>query len=107
MHFSQCVLLPSLDVGGGIPNFTSIQALTYAVKKLFEHAKPYFEGLDDLKSRQQAEYSEIEIVSSMDEDYLFDAEIDLSEVHSHRHAMNEKKNLFFTPRPYAMPNTSY
>ena len=44
-------------------------ALTDAAKKLFEHAKTYFEGLNDLKSRQQAEYSEIEIVSSMDEDY--------------------------------------
>ena len=78
------------------------------MKKLFEHAKPYFEGLDDLKSRQQAEYSEIEIVSSsMDEDYLLDAEFDLSKVHSHRHAMNENKNLLFTPRPYAMPNARY
>ena len=107
MHFSQCVLLPSLDVGGGIPNFTSIQALTYAVKKLFEHAETYFEGLNDLKSRQQAEYSEIEIISSMDEDYLLDAEFDLGEVHPHHHAMNDNKSLLFTPQPYAMPNTSY
>ena len=50
-------------------------ALTDAVKKLFEHAKTYFEGLDDLKSRQQAGYSETEIVSSMDEDYLLDAKL--------------------------------
>ena len=72
-------------------------ALTDAVKKLFEHATTYFEGLNDLKSRQQAGYSELGIVSSMDEDYLLDAKIDLSKVHSHHHAMNDNESLLFTP----------
>ena len=72
-------------------------ALADAVMKLFEHANTYFDGLDDLKSRHQAEYSEIEIVSSMDKDYLLDAEIGLSKVHSHHHAMNDNESLLFIP----------
>lgn len=96
--------LLQMDVGGGLPHFMTTPALTDAVKKLFEHAKGYFSGGDGsdldvyLKSRQQQEeYSEIEILGSIVDDDLLDAEIDLSEVHSHHHAMNENESLLFTP----------
>jgi len=94
--------LLQMDVGGGLPAFMTTPALTDAVKKLFEHTKSYFGGGDGsdldlyLKSRQQQELSELEISSDMDAD-LLDAEIDLSEVHSHHHAMNENESLLFTP----------
>jgi hypothetical protein len=79
--------LLQMDVGGGVPHFLSTPALTDAVRKLFQHAKTYFEGDEVdlyLKSRQQeqqeqqAEYSEIELLSSIDED-LLEAEIDIDE----------------------------
>lgn len=95
--------LLQMDVGGGLPHFMTTPALTDAVKKLFEHAKNYFEGGDGseldlyLKSKQQEnEYSEIEILRSNAED-LMDAEIDLSEVHSHHNVMNDIEALLFTP----------
>jgi hypothetical protein len=95
--------LLQMDVGGGLPHFMTTPALADVVKKMFQHAKGYFEGGDGsdldlyLKSRQQEEeYSEIEILSNMDED-LLDGEIDLSEVHSHHHAMKDIESLLFTP----------
>jgi hypothetical protein len=95
--------LLQMDVGGGLPHFMTTPALTDAVKKLFDHAKTYFEGGEGsdldlyLKSRQQEDaYSEIEILTSDNED-LLDAEIDLSEVHSHHHAMKDLESLLFTP----------
>ncbi|KAL7537790.1 hypothetical protein ACHAXR_008081, partial [Thalassiosira sp. AJA248-18] len=92
--------LLQMDVGGGIPHFMTTPALTDAIKKLFDHTKNYFEGGDGseldlyLKSRQQ-EASEIDL-ATMDSD-LLDAEIDLSKVHSHHHAMNDIESLLFTP----------
>jgi hypothetical protein len=92
--------LLQMDVGGGLPHFMTTPALTDAVKKLFEHTKSYFSGgegsdLDKyLQSRQQEDNSaEVEVLSSVD----LDAEFDLSEVHSHHHAMNENESLLFTP----------
>jgi hypothetical protein len=94
--------LLQMDVGGGLPHFMTTPALTDAVKKLFEHTKSYFGGGDGsdldlyLKSRQQMEYSDVEISGSTRDD-LLDAEFDLSEVHSHHHVMNENESLLFTP----------
>eukprot|EP01083_Nonionella_stella_P231825 818355_1 len=94
--------LLQMDVGGGLPHFMTTPALTDAIKKMFDHAKTYFEGgegseLDlHMKSMQKIEYSEIEILSNMGKD-LLEAEIDLSEVHSHHHAMNDNESLLFTP----------
>jgi hypothetical protein len=76
--------LLQMDVGGGVPHFLSTPALTDAVRKLFQHAKTYFEGDEVdlyLKSRQQeqqADYAEIELLSTLDED-LLEAEIDIDE----------------------------
>jgi hypothetical protein len=76
--------LLQMDVGGGVPHFLSTPALTDAVRKLFQHAKTYFEGdevdlyLKSRQQKQQAEYSEIELLSSIDED-LLEAEIDIDE----------------------------
>mmetsp|Transcript_8234 Transcript_8234/g.15036 ORF Transcript_8234/g.15036 Transcript_8234/m.15036 type:complete len:399 (-) Transcript_8234:95-1291(-) len=98
--------LLQMDVGGGIPNFLTTPALTDAVKKLFEHAKIYFEGGDGseldmyLKSQQEeVECSEIEILSggSTEDDYSLDAGIDLNEEHSNHDAVNDIKSLLFTP----------
>lgn len=98
--------LLQMDVGGGIPNFLTTPALTDAVKKLFEHAKIYFEGGDGseldmyLKSQQEeVECSEIEILSggSTEDDYSLDAGIDLSEEHSSHDVVNVIKSLLFTP----------
>ena len=114
-HLFSCVLVPTgddsfdveyllqMDVGGGIPHFMTTPALTDAIKKLFDHTKDYFEGGEGseldmyLKNQQQVEeYSEIEILSSMDVE-LLDAEIDMSEIHSHHHAMKDNESLLFTP----------
>lgn len=77
--------LLQMEVGGGVPHFLSTPALTDAVRKLFHHAKTYFEGDEVdryLKSRQQeqqhVDYSEIELLSTLDED-LLEAEIDIDE----------------------------
>lgn len=77
--------LLQMEVGGGVPHFLSTPALTDAVRKLFHHAKTYFEGDEVdlyLKSRQQeqqqVDFSEIELLSTLDED-LLEAEIDIDE----------------------------
>jgi hypothetical protein len=92
--------LLQMDVGGGLPHFMTTPALTDAVKKLFEHTKRYFSGGEGsdldlyLRSRQQEDNSaEVEVLNSVD----LGAEFDLSEVHSHHHAMNENESLLFTP----------
>ena len=97
-HSFDVEYLLQMDVGGGIPTFMTTPALTDAVKKLFEHAKTYFAGGDgselELYIKQQAECSEIEFLSSID-DELLDAEFVLSDAHSHH--LNDNESILFTP----------
>ncbi|KAL7471384.1 hypothetical protein ACHAXS_011673 [Conticribra weissflogii] len=91
--------LLQMDVGGGIPNFMTTPALTDAVKKLFEHAKGYFEG---------GEGSELDLYLKSKQEEMKFAEVDFLEVrhqelldgldHSddHGNAMNER-SILFTP----------
>jgi hypothetical protein len=80
--------LLQMDVGGGLPSFMTTPAVTDIVKKLFDHARDYFEGgegseLDSyLKSRQQEKYEE---------------EVDFFQFDSDHIAMNKLESLLFTP----------
>lgn len=87
--------LLQMDVGGGVPNFLTTPAITDAVKKLFEHARGYFEeGEADLYLQSLTkEYSEIEAFGSLNDDFS-DAEIEISDVHYH---LNDNESLLFTP----------
>lgn len=95
--------LLQMDVGGGLPHFMTTPALVDAVKKLFEHAKTYFAGGDGseldmyLKSLQKSEYTEVAVLSSLDDEYSLDEEIDMSEIHAHHHSINDHESLLFTP----------
>lgn len=102
--------LLQMDVGGGIPQFMTTPALTDAVKKLFEHAKGYFEGgegseLDLFLKSQEEELSGtvefldiVEDFSAADNGSIEDGEdVDLSDAHHRYHAMKSIKSLFFTP----------
>ncbi|KAL3810434.1 hypothetical protein ACHAXA_006581 [Cyclostephanos tholiformis] len=87
------------DVGGGLPHFMTTPAVVELVKKLFEHARNYFEGCDGsdldlyLKSRQDEDCSKFEL-STRTEEHLFREEIDLSQ--HHFHAMKDIESLLFT-----------
>lgn len=114
-HLSALTLVPTgasgfdveyllqVDVGGGIPHFMTTPAITDAVKRMFEHARKYFEGgegseLDMFLESQRRERADSEIkFSNGVEKYLLDAEIDLSEVDPRHHAMIDNKGLLFTP----------
>ncbi len=90
-----------MDVGWGVPHFIMTPAIVDVVKKLFEYARVYFEGvgldlyLESISMRRE-ESSEIEIFDGM-EHPLLDTKFDLSKVHSHHHAMNGNESLLFTP----------
>ncbi len=89
------------DVGGGLPHFMTTPAVVEIVKKLFDHAKKYFEGSDGsgldlyLKNRQQNDCSNFELLSRTEDD-LFEEEIVLNQEH-HFHAMKDIESLLFTP----------
>lgn len=76
------------DVGGGLPSFMTTPAVTDIVKKLFDHARDYFEGGESseldmyLKSRQQQEHGK-------EEEYL--------QSRSDYSAMKNLESLLFTP----------
>lgn len=78
------------DVGGGLPSFMTVPAVTDIVKKLFDHARDYFEGGEGseldlyLKSRQrqQRDYGE---------------EVEMFQSLSHDIAMKNLESLLFTP----------
>jgi len=83
--------LLQMDIGGGLPYFMTTPAITDIVKKLFDHAKNYFEGgegseLDQyLKSREEEEVSaDIEMIGMDEDDYNS----------SH---LNDLESLLFTP----------
>jgi len=92
--------LLQMDVGGGIPNFMTTPALTDAVKKLFEHAKGYFEGGEGsdldlyLKSKEEEiELAEVVVLEGRQKELLHDG-LDHSDHYSN--AMRER-SILFTP----------
>jgi hypothetical protein len=95
--------LLQMDVGGGLPSFMTTPALSDAVKKLFEHAKGYFEGGEGsevdlfLKSKEQDDFAEIQLLDAQI-DHLVDVNEDLSYAHHHdHHAMKDNESILFTP----------
>lgn len=75
------------DVGGGLPTFMTTPAVTDIVKKLFDHARDYFEGGEGseldmyIKSRQHRDNEEVEFLQS----------------HHDHNAMKNLESLLFTP----------
>jgi hypothetical protein len=81
--------LLQMDVGGGLPHFMTTGALSDAVKKLFEHAKGYFEGGEahlHLESLKKDKNIDIDILG--DEDFVLD---------DHYHHLNDVESILFTP----------
>jgi hypothetical protein len=92
--------LLQMDVGGGLPNFMTTPAISDAVKKLFAHAKDYFEGEDiELFLKGEEEHrqlnDDINLMSSVQSD--FDVEIVEDEFGLHHHALKDSESLLFTP----------
>lgn len=94
--------LLQMDVGGGLPNFITTPAIIEAVKKLFSHAKGYFEGEDIelfLKAKEEEEkqrlVSEIDLMNNMQTE--FTVGIDEASVDAHHLALKDSESLLFTP----------
>lgn len=92
--------LLQMDVGGGIPNFITTPAIADTVKKLFTHAKDYFESdqvNQIIKSQEEENYNmAAEIITS---DLTIDNILDenTEDVHPHHHALRNSESLLFTP----------
>lgn len=94
--------LLQMDVGGGVPAFMTTPAIADAVKKLFTHAKGYFEGEDVemfLKSREEDMRiaAELEVMNNMQSDFTVNIFDDELEVHPHHSALKDSESLLFTP----------
>jgi hypothetical protein len=94
--------LLQMDIGGGLPNFMTTPAISDAVKKLFTHAKGYFEGEDIelfLKNKVEDYHrlaSEIEVMNSMQADFSVSMDESM-DAHPHHHALKDSESLLFTP----------
>lgn len=94
--------LLQMDVGGGLPNFMTTPAISDAVKKLFNHAKDYFEGDDVhmfLKSNKEEESrlkADIAVMNSMQSDFNVDI-VEEAVDDPHHHALKDSESLLFTP----------
>ena len=91
--------LLQMDVGGGIPNFMTTPAIADTVKKLFVHAKDYFESdqVDQfLKIREEGNCNLPAKI--MYDDFTLDSIVDETlDVHPHHHALKDSESLLFTP----------
>ncbi|KAL7518791.1 hypothetical protein ACHAWX_003596 [Stephanocyclus meneghinianus] len=94
--------LLQMDVGGGIPNFMTTPAITDVVKKLFNHAKDYFEGEDIavfLKNKEDDSRlkSDLEFMNRVQSDFSVSAVDDTQDAHPHHSALKDSESLLFTP----------
>jgi hypothetical protein len=94
--------LLQMDIGGGLPNFMTTPAIADAVKKLFGHAKGYFEGEDVemfLKSTDGDKRlaAELDVMNSLQSDFTVSMVEDTLDVHPHHHALKDSESLLFTP----------
>jgi len=91
--------LLQMDVGGGLPNFMTTPAISDAVKKLFNHAKDYFEGEEVhmfLKSNnEEGLKADTAVMNSIQSDFSVD--IVEEDAHPHHHALIDSESLLFTP----------
>jgi hypothetical protein len=91
-----------MDVGGGIPNFMTTPAITDVVKKLFNHAKDYFEGEDIevfLKNKEEDSRlkSDNECMNRVLSDFGVSVVDETQDAHPHHYALKDSESLLFTP----------
>lgn len=92
--------LLQMDVGGGLPNFMTTPAIADAVKKLFGHAKGYFEGEEVelyLKSTEKNVAAELDVMNSMHSDFTVSMVDETVDIHPYHHALKDSESLLFTP----------
>jgi hypothetical protein len=94
--------LLQMDVGGGIPSFMTTPAITDVVKKLFNHAKEYFEGEDvevflKRKEEERRLKTDLSFINRLKNNCRVSLENDSVGAHPYHSALKDSESLLFTP----------